>query len=112
MTHADLFLENSVKLPFLGVELPLLVFFSVAPILFLVVHAYVLVHLVLLTDKAKLFHEELHKQFGKETGLSDEKAKNIRDGLRRQLPSNIFVQFLAGAPETRSGAFGCLIPWS
>jgi uncharacterized protein YjbI with pentapeptide repeats len=106
VTHADLFLENPVKLPFLGVELPLLAFFFIAPILFLVVHAYVLVHLVMLTDKAKRFHEELHKQFGKETGLSDEKAKNIRDGLRRQLPSSIFVQFLAGAPEARSGPFG------
>ena len=106
VTHADLFLENPVKLPFLGVELPLLAFFFIAPILFLVVHAYVLVHLVMLTDKAKRFHEELHKQFGKETGLSDEKAKNIRDGLRQQLPSNIFVQFLAGAPEARSGPFG------
>ena len=106
VTHADLFLENPVKLPFLGVELPLLAFFFIAPILFLVVHAYVLVHLVMLTDKAKLFHEELHEQLGRETGLSDEEAKNIRDGLRRQLPSNIFVQFLAGAPEARSGAFG------
>ena len=106
VTHTDLFLENPVKLPFLGVELPLLVFFFIAPILFLVVHAYVLVHLVMLTDKAKRFHEELYKQLGEETGLSDEKAKNIRDGLRQLLPSNIFVQFLAGAPQASSGLFG------
>jgi hypothetical protein len=82
VTDADLFLENPVKLPFLGVELPLVAFFVLAPILFLVVHAYLLVHLVMLTDKAKRFDEELHKQLGKETGLSDEKAKDIRDGLR------------------------------
>ena len=105
VTHADLFLENPVKLPFLGVELPLIAFFFLAPILFLIVHAYVLVHLVMLTDKAKRFHEELRKQFGKETGLPDERTKDIRDGLRRQLPSNIFVQFLAGAPEARRGPF-------
>ncbi len=105
VTHADLFLENPVKLPFLGVELPLVGFFFVAPLLFLIVHAYVFVHLVMLTEKAKRFHEELRKQFGKETGLPDDKTKDIRDGLRRQLPSNIFVQFLAGAPEARRGPF-------
>ena len=50
VTHADLFLENPVKLPFLNVELPLIAFFFVAPILFLFVHAYTLVHLVFLTE--------------------------------------------------------------
>ncbi len=57
VTHADLFLENPVKLPFLNIELPLLAFFFLAPILFLIVHAYTLVHLVMLTEKAKRFHE-------------------------------------------------------
>jgi hypothetical protein len=59
VTHADLFLENPVKLPFLNVELPLLAFFFLAPILFLFVHAYTLVHLVFLTDKAKRFDQAL-----------------------------------------------------
>jgi hypothetical protein len=40
VTHADLFLERSVKLPFLNVDLPLLAFFFLAPILFIFVHAY------------------------------------------------------------------------
>ncbi len=103
MTHADLFLESAVKLPFLDVELPLLAFFFVAPILFVIVHAYTLVHLVMLTDKAKAFIEALREQIGEKEGLPrDElkRRKDIRDGLRRQLPSNVFVQFLAGAPET------------
>jgi uncharacterized protein YjbI with pentapeptide repeats len=51
----------------------------------------------MLTDKAKRYHQALHAQI---------KNDAIRDGLRQQLPSNIFVQFLAGAPETRSGLFG------
>ncbi len=38
VTHADLFLEKPVKLPFLGVELPLFWFFVLAPFLFLIVH--------------------------------------------------------------------------
>ena len=33
VTHADLFLERTVKLPFLNIELPLLAFFFLAPIL-------------------------------------------------------------------------------
>ena len=62
MTHADLFLENPVKLPFLNIELPLLAFFFLAPILFMFMHAYTLVHLVMLTEKAKRFHQALNAQ--------------------------------------------------
>jgi len=40
ITHADLLLETPVKLPFLNIDLPLLVFFSLAPILFLIAHVY------------------------------------------------------------------------
>ena len=100
VTHADLFFENPVKLPFLGVDLPLLAFFFLAPILFVIIHAYILVHLVMLTDKAKRYHQALHRQI---------EDNAIRDGLRRQLPSNVFVQFLAGAPETREGPFGWIL---
>src|SRR5271166_254 len=102
VTHADLFFENPVKLPFLNVELPLLAFFFLAPILFLIVHAYTLVHLVMLTDKAKRFDQALRDQIG------DENAA-VRDSLRRQLPSNIFVQFLAGPTDIRESAFGWML---
>ena len=102
VTHADLFFENPVKLPFLNIELPLLAFFFLAPILFLIVHAYTLVHLVMLTDKAKRFDQVLRDQIG------DMNAA-VRDGLRRQLPSNIFIQFLAGPADIRESAFGGLL---
>jgi uncharacterized protein YjbI with pentapeptide repeats len=108
-THADLFFENPVKLPFLNIELPLLAFFFLAPILFLIVHAYTLVHLVMLTDKAKRFDQALRNQIGDAAGLLDEelkRRKDLRDGLRRQLPSNIFIQFLAGPSDIRENAFG------
>src|SRR5208282_3580095 len=97
VTHADLFFENPVKLPFLNIELPLLAFFFLAPILFLIVHAYTLVHLVMLTDKAKRFDQALHKR-------SEDEIE-----LRRQLPSNIFIQFLAGPADVRESAFGRLL---
>jgi hypothetical protein len=109
VTHADLFLEKPVKLPFLGIELPLLAFFALAPILFIVVHAYTLVHLVMLTDKAKRFDEELRDQIGWKERISEievERRKDIRTRLRRQLPSNIFIYFLVGPKDLREKAFG------
>ena len=68
VTHIDLLLENPVKLPFLlNIELPLKAFFFLAPILFLVSHAYTLAHFRLLADKARRFHTELHKQLASGT---------------------------------------------
>jgi hypothetical protein len=94
VTHTDLFFENPVKLPFLNIELPLLAFFFLAPVLFIIMHAYALGHLVMLTEKAKRFH---HKN-----DATDERGEN----LRWQLPSNIFIQFLAGPADIRGGLFG------
>jgi uncharacterized protein YjbI with pentapeptide repeats len=102
VTHADLFFEKPVKLPFLGIELPLLAFFLLAPTLFLVVHAYALVHLVMLTDKAKRYYQALHDP---ERNVTDA----ARENLQWQLPSNIFIQFLAGPPKVRANLFGWLL---
>jgi len=101
VTHADLLVENPVKLPFLNIELALKAFFCLAPILFVILHAYTLMYFVLLGAKASQFHDRLKEQIP-----NDQK---IREGLRRQLPSNIFVQFLAGPREFRNGAFGWLL---
>jgi uncharacterized protein YjbI with pentapeptide repeats len=100
VTHRDLFLESPVKLPFLNIDLPLKGFFILGPLVFLIVHAYVLLHLVLLADKIGAFHTELQAQISYE----DTQAR-----LRRQLPSNIFVQFLSGPPEVRHGIVGFLL---
>jgi hypothetical protein len=109
VTHADLFFEKAVKLPFLGIELPLVAFFLLAPILFVIVHAYTLVHLVMLTDKAKRYHQALYAQIEDADGGETERRKATRDKLRRQLPSNIFIQFLAGPSDLRESAFGWLL---
>jgi hypothetical protein len=100
VTHRDLFLESPVKLPFLNVDLPLLGFFVLGPAIFLIVHAYVLLHFVLLAGKVGDFDTELRAQ------IAD---KEVQSRLRRQLPSNIFVQFLAGSREVRSGIMGFLL---
>ena len=99
VTHRDLFLESAVKLPFLNIDLPLKAFFILGPLVFLIVHAYVLLHFVLLADKIGAFHTELQAQ------ISYEDAQ----ALRRQLPSSIFVQFLSGPPEVRHGIIGFLL---
>jgi hypothetical protein len=57
VTHVDLLLQNPVKLPFLNIELPLLACFSLAPLLFVITHAYTLVNLALLADRVRQFHK-------------------------------------------------------
>jgi hypothetical protein len=100
VTHRDLFFERPVKLPFLNVDLPLTGFFLFAPITFIILHAYILLHFVLLADKIGAFHRELRAQI---------KSDDTQTRLRRQLPSNIFVQFLAGPLEARTGVLGWLL---
>jgi hypothetical protein len=62
VTHGDLFLQSPVKLPFLNLDLPLLGFFVLGPAIFLIVHAYVLLHFVLLAGKVGDFDAELKEQ--------------------------------------------------
>jgi hypothetical protein len=102
VTHQDLLLENPVKLPFLSdVPLPLVAFFVLAPIVFIVSHAYTLVHFVMLAAKVGVFETELKNQVGG--------AAETKEYLRWQLPSNIFVQSLAGPARMRSGGLGLLL---
>jgi uncharacterized protein YjbI with pentapeptide repeats len=101
VTPVDLLLQNPVKLPFLNIELPLLAFFVLAPFLFIISHTYTLVHFVMLAAKVGEFHR------AKQLQIPDDEA--IQEALRRQLPSNVFVQFLAGANEIREGGLGRIL---
>ena len=80
--------------------MPLKAFFVLGPLVFLIVHTYVLLHFVLLAGKVGAFDAELEAQIGRD----DAKA-----GLRRQLPSNVFVQFIAGPSGVRTGIIGFLL---
>src|SRR5215469_7550649 len=104
VTHKDLLLENPVKLPFLNVELPLLAFFALAPFVVLITHIYALMHFRMLGNKARHFHKVLRNTF---PGKGDN--EEIRGNKRRLLPSNVFVQILAGPPELRAGFFGFML---
>jgi hypothetical protein len=116
VTHEVLLLVRPVKLPFLNVELPLKAFFALAPFVVLIIHAYALMHFIMLGKKTSRFHNGLRRQFPdqqtetqKSSAAPDGAHKEIRDKLRRLLPSNIFVQFLAGPPELRTGIFGSML---
>jgi hypothetical protein len=100
VNHRTLLLEEPVKLPFLGIDLPLVAFFATAPILLLVFHAYVLIHFVLLGAKIGRFQDKLARQV---------EGDALRDKIRDQLPNQIFVQLLAGTRATREGAIGWLL---
>ena len=104
VTHTDLLLENPVELPFLSIKLPLKAFFVMAPILLLISHAYTMAHFALLAEKAKGFHLQLRKTID-----ARDDAHDIREGWRRQLPINMFVQFLAGPEDIREGMFSVLL---
>lgn len=98
VTHRDLFFETPVKLPFFNVELPIVAFFALAPLLLLIVHTYVLLHFVQFADKIGEFNTKLKK-------IPTDEVQSFR----QQLPSNIFAQLLAGPHEIRSGIKGFLL---
>jgi uncharacterized protein YjbI with pentapeptide repeats len=105
VTHPDLLLERPLDLPFLSIKLPLRAFFIIVPFLFLIMHAYTMAHFALLADKAKNFHTQLRSSISSDVSNGHE----IREGLRRQLPINIFVQFLAGPEDIRERPFSLLL---
>ena len=56
MKHSDLFREKPINLPLLNVDLPLVTFFWVAPLLFLIFHAYLLLNLTLMVDNVHRYN--------------------------------------------------------
>ena len=85
--HRDLLLKTPIMLPVLDAPLPLVTFFWVAPILFVIFHLYLLLSLKLLAD-------QVHHYLGAmaETGLDSE----AQDRARLQLPNFVVVQVLGG----------------
>lgn len=100
VTHRDLFLEQPIKLPLLNVELPLVGFFVVAPILFIIFHAYLLLNLRLLVDNVKRYNRMVES-----AGLSETES----DSFRLLLTNFPFVQLLAGTSDARRGLVGGLL---
>ena len=100
ITHRNLLLETPIKMPILDVELPLTGFFIVAPIVFIIFHFYVLLHLHDLANKIASYKKEL-----RESQLPVA-ARQLR---RHRLDNFIFVQFLTAPPQTHRDLIGTLI---
>ena len=87
VTHEDLLLVRPVKLPFLNVELPLKAFFALAPFVVLIIHAYALMHFIMLGKKASRFHNELRRQFPT-ARQSPKRAALRRTAITRKFATN------------------------
>jgi len=95
ITHKDLFLETPVKLPVLGVDVPLLGYFIAAPVFILAMHFYLLVQL-----------RGLAAKFGEYNAVLlalPETAPGHVERLRHRIDNSLFAQAIAGHPDvTRS----------
>ena len=102
ITHRQLFLAEPVKLPVLNIELPLVGFFFLTPILYVVFHAYVLIQVILLARTATAYNEAV-----------DENLKVSADNsrVRQRLANTLFAQIFAGSPHERTGWLGWLLKW-
>lgn len=102
VTHRDLLLESPVKLPLLDVDLPLLGFFTVAPILLLINHFYLLLQLMGLSRRVRKFNEAMA------TTNLDPSRRFVE---RRKLDSFVMVQLLGGTTEDRKGLTSIYLKW-
>jgi uncharacterized protein YjbI with pentapeptide repeats len=99
VTHRMLLLEGPVKLPMLNLDLPLVGFFVVAPLFFVVVHFYALLQISALARRTKLYVDALGRQFGN----ADDRFK-----MRQRLDASVFVQFFTLDAGERSGIMGLI----
>jgi hypothetical protein len=103
--HRDLFLETQVKLPLLNVDLPLVGFFVVAPMVLVIFHFYVFLQLLALATKARDYDTLLRQTI---PNSSDDQY------FRQRLDSFLVLQSLVGPKEQRTGFGGFslrLIAW-
>jgi hypothetical protein len=99
-THRQLFLEEPLKLPALNIDLPLFWFFVLAPILFVLLHLYVLLQVLLLGHTAAAYNEIVDK------AISSAPENAL---MRQRLANTLFAQIFAGSPRERGGWLGWLL---
>ena len=102
--HRQLFLADPVKLPVLNIDLPLWGFYFLAPILFVIFHAYVLLQVLLLGRTAAAYNEAVEKVVERGNLAPEEEAS-----LRQRLANTLFAQIFAGSPREREGWLGLFL---
>jgi uncharacterized protein YjbI with pentapeptide repeats len=100
VNHEALLRQTAIKLPVLNVELPLVGFFWIAPLFFLLFHFYLFLQLVILVRKLASFDVILR------TAVPTEQEQ---EEYRQRLDTFLIVQFLSGAEEERKGLTGRLL---
>lgn len=98
VTQRQLFLGAPIKLPVLGINLPLVGFFSLAPILFVIFHIYVLTQIVVLARTAAAYNDALG-------AATDDNTKRAR----QRIANSVFAQIFAGEPRARSDLLGWIL---
>jgi uncharacterized protein YjbI with pentapeptide repeats len=100
VTHVDLFLQNPLQLPLVGVKVSLVVFFWLAPILYFIIHNYLVLNLKLMSDNLRAWLERL------DVILDGEKIPQERDFIaeahKLTLPNFFPVQMLASQTSGRN----------
>jgi uncharacterized protein YjbI with pentapeptide repeats len=94
VTHRQLLLESSIRLPLLSCELPQLAFFVAAPLLLLVFHLIILLRLHDLARKANACQRLLREQV---------EDRAVRARARRRLAAFSLPWALVGREERRRG---------
>jgi hypothetical protein len=97
ISDKDLLLNAPIALPLLGISTSLAQFFLIAPPLFIMVHFSVLIQNVILVRKVYAFLQVIEAQELAEAASTGQAATH---GMRYELASNFFTQFLAGPPQS------------
>ena len=100
VTHRQLFLKDPVKLPVLNIDLLLVGFFFLAPILFVIFHAYVLIQVLLLGRTAAAYNNAVDRTIT---------TQPANAAMRQRLTNTLFAQICAGSPREREGWLGWLL---
>jgi uncharacterized protein YjbI with pentapeptide repeats len=100
VTQRQLLLAEPVKLPVLNIDLPQWGFFFLAPVLFVILHVYVLLQVLLLGRTTAAYNTAVSR-----VDLSPEENAS----LRQRLANTLFAQIFAGSPREREGFVGSLL---
>jgi uncharacterized protein YjbI with pentapeptide repeats len=101
VTHHQLFVEDPVRLPTINVELPLIAFFLLAPLIFVLFHLYILLQVLLLARTASAYNDAL---------ANTVKVASDRALIRQRLANTLFAQILAGSPFEQEGLIALIWP--
>ena len=100
VTHVMLFRESPIKLPVLNVDLPLVAFFWIAPIFFVLFHFYLFLQILILVRKASAYDALLRATI---------KDKISQEEHRNRLDTFIILQLLFGGQKERAGVTALLL---